>query len=163
MMNAKHTADAIADPAYTAARKGGPPVEPGSKAGIAKGWSKGYRETLNEGVGPEFAKQGQKTKALFGVSRMADYAAERPERIADLFSIAGGAASSGGDMGEGLKDALMYRALLSPRTQAGAALIARPAALYGTRALDAATGSNAEQMLREALLRRLSGPVEPSR
>jgi hypothetical protein len=161
MMDAKHAADDIADPAYVAARRTGAAVDPGSKAGIAKGWSQGYRGVLNDAVGPEFAKQGQKTKALFGVSRMADYAAERPEMASNIMSGVAGAASSGGDMVEGLKDAAIYRTILSPRVQAGAAFAAVPAALYGTRGLDAATGSQGEQALREALLQMLSGGGAP--
>ena len=155
MKAAQRASDDVADPAFLAAAKGGPPVDPGSKAAVAKGWSKGYRETLNEAVGPEYAKQGRTTKSLFGVKRMADYAAERPEQLTNLFALGGGVASSGGDVGEGIKNTLITKALLSPRIQAGTALAMRPAALYGTRGLDALTGSNAEQLLREALLAQL--------
>jgi hypothetical protein len=160
MMGAKRAADAVADPAYTAAMKpGGKPIEPGSKAEIAKGWSKGYRETLNDAVGPEFAKQGQTTKTLMGLQRMADYAADRPEMASNIMSVVGGAASGDNPM-ESMRDAMIYRAILSPRLQAGAALGAVPAARYGTRALDAATGSNAATGLREMLMRLLAGERE---
>ena len=158
MMGAKRAADDVADPAYVAASKpGGKPIEPGSKAEIAKGWSKGYRETLNDAVGPEFAQQGRTTKDLYGVKRMADWAAERPEMASTIMSGVAGAASGGGDPLETMRDAMIYRAILSPRLEAGAALAAVPAARYGTRALDAATGSNAATGLREMLMQLLAG------
>jgi hypothetical protein len=156
MAAAKHSADDLADPAFAAARRTGGVVDPGSKAGIAKGWSKGYRTTLNDALGPEYAKQGLKTKTLYGLSRAADYSAERPEMASNIMSLVGGAASSGGDPVEGLKDALTYRILLSPRMQAGAALSAKPLARYGTRAADIALGSPLEQLLRQALIAQLA-------
>ncbi len=152
----KHAADNIADPAYVAARRTGGYVEPGSEAAIAKGFSKGYRQTLNDAIGPEYAQQGRTTKTLYGVGRMADYASERPEAIANLFALAGGAATSQGDFGKGLTDAVKYRLLLSPRVQAGAALLA-PQVVNAARGVDAATGGVTEQALRDALMRALSG------
>lgn len=160
MLESKQAADAIADPAFAAARRTGGFVPPGSEAAIAKGWSKGYRSTLNAAVGPQFARQGLTTKTLYGLARAADYAAERPEAASNIMSLVGGAASSGGDVGKGLKNALLMRALLSPRMQAGTALLATPAFKYGTRALDTATGSHAEEALRAALLQSLMGNGE---
>jgi hypothetical protein len=136
-------------------------VEPTSKAGIAKGWSKGYRQTLNDAVGSDFAKQGLKTKTLYGVKRAASYAAERPEYASNIMSGVAGAASSNGDVGTGLKNAVMYRTLLSPRVQAGAAFALPVAAQYAPRALDALTGSNLEQYMRQAILARLAGQQQP--
>lgn len=156
MAAAKRAADEVADPAYIAAAKsGGAPVEPGSKAAIAKGWSQGYRGTLNKALGQEYANQGRTTKTLFGVGRMADYASERPEQLTNILSVLGGAASSGGDVGEGLMDALKYRAILSPRVQAGTSFLI-PQIGNVARAGDAATGGGIEQSLREALMRALS-------
>jgi hypothetical protein len=156
MMAAKRAADDIADPAYAASRlPGGKPVDPGSKAAIAKGWSKGYRETLNDALGKQFADQGRNTKTMFGVGRMADYAADRPERIADLFSVAAGAASSNGDIGEGLMDALKYRVMFSPRVMAGASFAA-PQIGNIARGGDALMGGGIEQGLRDALIRALA-------
>jgi len=161
MVDAKHAADAIADPAFVAPRRSGAVVEPTSKAGIAKGWSKGYRQTLNDAVGNDFAKQGLKTKTLYGVKRAASYAAERPEYASNIMSGVAGAASSNGDVGTGFKNAVMYRTLLSPRVQAGAAFALPAAAQYAPRALDALTGSNLEQYMRQAILARLAGQQQP--
>lgn len=155
MMDAKHAADTIADPAYVAARRAGTPVEPTSKAGIAKGWSKGYRQTLNDAIGNDFAQQGLKTKTLFGLKRAASYAGERPEMASTIMSGVGGLASSGGDSGKAVKNALLMRALFSPRVGAGAALAMPGVAQYAPRALDALTGGNMEQYLRQALLAKM--------
>lgn len=161
MMDLKQAADEIADPAYLAAAKlGGAPILPTSRASIAKGLSKGYREMLNEVVGPAFAKQGLKTKTRYGVARMAHEASERPEALANYFALGSGAVGyggSGGDVGEGIKTMLATRALMSPRVQAGASLALRPLALYGTRGADVLTGSNMEQLMRQALLARMGG------
>lgn len=160
MLDLKHAADELADPAFALARRTGVSVPTGSRASVAKGLSKGYRELLNETVGPEFAKQGLTTKALYGVGRMADYAAERQEALANYFALISGGigtAGSGGDIGAGIKSALISRALLSPRVQAGTALTMTPLALYGTRGADVLTGLNVEQMMREALKQRLTG------
>jgi hypothetical protein len=158
MIDAKHAADQVADPAYTAARRTGVSVPEASEAGIAKGFSKGYRQTLNDSIGPEFAAQGQRTKTLYGLSKAADYAAERPEMLSNIVATGAGALGSGGDnVQQGVTTGLVTRALLAPRTQAAAALSLTPLSLYGTRALDAAAGSPLEQMLREALLSQLTG------
>lgn len=154
-MDAKHVADTIADPAYAAMRRGGAVVEPTSKAATAKGWSKGYRETLNEAIGEPFAQQGRTTKTLYGVGQAAKYAAERPEMASTIMSGVGGAASSGGDFGKGLKNAVLLRSLAAPRFQAGTALAMPGVAQFAPRAIDALTGSNMEQYLRQALLARM--------
>lgn len=156
MMEAKHAADAIADPAYLkAAQPGGAPINPVSSPAIAKGWSKGYRETLNQAIGDDFAQQGRTTKTLYGLKRAAQYAAERPEMASNIMSGVAGAASSQGDVGQGIKNAMITRALFSPRVQAGTALALPGVAHYAPRALDALTGSNLEQYLRQALLARM--------
>ena len=157
MIELKHSADRLADPAYRLAERTGVSVPQASEAGIAKGMSKGYRQTLNKAIGPKYTAKGLQTKALYGVSKAADYAAERPQMLTNVLSGGAGLLTSSGDPGTALQNSLMVRAAASPAIQAGAALAATPLALYGTRALDLGLGSPLEQMLREALLEQLTG------
>lgn len=157
---AKRTADAVADPAYAAARRGGPPVVAGDASQIAKGWSKGYRETLNAAIGPEYAAQGQHTRTLYGVKDMAKYRAEAPNALAHQFggalALGGVGAATGGDdnAGRALRG-LEFAAFASPAVRSGAGLLMTPAALYGTRALDATSGGQMDDLVRQALIERL--------
>lgn len=163
MIEAKQAADMIADPAYAKAARTGDAVEFASEPAIAKGFSKGYRQTLNEAVGPEFAAQGQKTKTLFGVKRAAERIAGEPHGMTNLAAGTvglGTTAMTGGDWVEGGRNALILRAMMSPRAQAAAALSAVPGALYGTRGLDALTGGNAERAMRKALMDLMRGTRE---
>jgi hypothetical protein len=153
MVDMKHVTDDVADPAFVAAAKpGGPPVLPGSEAANARALSKGYRSTLNDAVGPKFAAQGQNTKTMFGVQRMAQTAAERPEMLANLIGGAAAAPQAWEDPGQGLKTFLLYRGLADPRTLAAGSF----AAPQVGRAADAMLGGAPSDMMRRALLAALS-------
>lgn len=163
MMGLKHAADDMADPAYAAARRTGQAVPDVSDAGIAKGWSKGYRQTLNDAVGPDFAAQGQQTKTLYGLKRAAERIAGEPHNLTNNLTMLGAGTDFAveRDPKKALEHAVAMRAAMSPGMQAGAAFALPLAARYLPRALDAAAGSNAEQYLRQALLQQLAGQDRP--
>lgn len=163
---AKRTADAAADPAYAAARRGGPAVETGSDAALAKGWSKGYRETLNDAVGPQYAAQGQNTKTLYGVQQMAKYRAEAPNQLAHhlmgAVALGGaGAATSNGDAADRLTRAAEFAAFASPSVRAGVGLAAPMLARTGIRGADTLAGDPLEQFIRQALIDKMTGGGQP--
>lgn len=153
MMDAKRAADAIADPAYLAAASGREPVAFGSQPEIAKGFSKGYRSTLNDAVGPKFAAQGQNTKTLYGVARAADRIGGEQHILTNVAAggVGAGAAATSG-AGNAIKSALAFRMLMSPRIQGAAALAAPQAARLGMRAADAFSGAGGEDAARQALI-----------
>jgi len=147
----KRAADDIADPAYLAAARGGQPVLPGSPAANAKGFSKGYRETLNTALGDAFQRQGQLTKTRYGLKRAVQDAANRNEMAASIMSGVAGAASSEGNVGTGLRNTLLVRALLTPRIMAGASFTL-PMAYQGMRAV----AGPFESQMRDELLAEMA-------
>lgn len=160
MIDAKHAADLIADPAYAAARRMGEVVPTGSEPQIAKGFSKGYRDTLGQAIGDKFKQQGQQTKTLYGLSEAAKRIAGERHISTNLAATGVGAGAgmvTGGDPGAVIKSALAYRALMTPSIQGATALALPMAAKLGMRGLDAATGAGGEDMTRQALIDLMRG------
>jgi hypothetical protein len=157
LLELRRGADAIADPAFKAAKMpgGSGRVPPGSEASVAKSMAGAERETLNDALGPKWKATNATTRTRAGVQGMARDAADRPNMLTNILAggVGAGSAFGDGDLGEAAKTAILFRSLMSPSLQAGAALAAPKVAQFGPRVADVATGGQ----FKDALLAFLSG------
>lgn len=160
LLELRRGADAIADPAFKAARMPGGTgrVPPGTEPSVAKSMANAERKTLDDALGAPFRAANTTTRQRAGVQQMAKEAADRPNMLTNILAggVGAGSAFGDGDLGEAAKTAILFRALMSPSLQAGTALAAPAVAKYGPRVADAASGGH----LKSALLRFLSGENE---
>lgn len=156
LLELRRGADAIADPAFKAARMpgGAGRVPAGTESSVAKSMATAERQTLNDALGSDWKATNQQTRNRSGVLQATKDAAMRPNMLTNL--IAGGAGASAltnGDIGDAAERALLFRTLFSPTAQAGAAFAAPAVAKYGPRVVDAASGGH----FKDALLKFLTG------
>jgi hypothetical protein len=157
LLEMRRGADAIADPAFKAAKMPGGMgrVPAGSEASVAKSIANSERRTLDDALGEPFRAANATTRNRAGVQQMARDAADRPNMLTNILAggVGAGQAFGDGDIGEAAKTAILFRALMSPTAQAGAGLALPAVAKYGPRVVDAASGGQAK----DALLRYLTG------
>lgn len=158
LLELRRGADDIADPVFKQARMPGGTgrVAPGTEASVAKSIANSERATLNDALGQPFQAANATTRRRAGVQQMARDAADRPNMLTNILAGGVGAGSMYGDgsnLSEAAERAILFRALLSPSLQSGAALALPSVVKQGPRVLDAAGGRE----FKNALLRYLSG------
>lgn len=117
LLQMRRGAEDIADPAFAQARKlFGPPVRPGSEASIAKSQAGSVRDVLEDVLGPRFKDINQRTQARAIVQKAVETAASRPNMLTNLMAggVALGSGVGTGDVGQAAKNALIFRAMMSP-------------------------------------------------
>lgn len=154
-------ADEVADPAFRAARMpgGAGRVPVGTDASVAKSMANSERKTLEDVLGEKFKQANATTRARAGVQMAAKDATMRPNMLTNL--LAGGigatAFGTGGDVGDAIQRALVFRTLFSPTALASGAIALPAAAKYGVRAADMATHGQVGDNVRDALIQKLLG------
>lgn len=158
----KRAEQTLAQNAYRA-KDAGKIVQLSPRAQFAEQVARGTREAIEREV-PGVAPINQRTQSLLGMERAAAQASD----TGHILSRLGGAGVAGviGFGGGVLPAAAAAGAGLMLTTPGGLTALGLGAKRLGqglrygpqgTRAIDAATGSNLEQMMREALLRRMRG------
>jgi hypothetical protein len=157
LLELRRGADAVADPAFKAAKLpgGAGRVPPGTEASVAKSMAGAERQTLDDALGSKWKATNATTRQRAGVQQMAKDASDRPNMLTNILAggVGAGSAFGDGDLGEAAKTAVLFRALMSPSLQAGTALALPKVAKYGPRVADVATGGQ----FKNALLQFLSG------
>jgi len=126
LLSMRRGAEDVAAPVFKAAKLpgGAGRVAPGSEASVARSLSGAYKTTLDDALGESFRQVNRRTQGRAVVSQAVQDAAARPNMLFNIAAGAAGVGSSGGDMGEAAKRALILRTALSPTVQGGAALAA---------------------------------------
>lgn len=124
LLSIRRGAEKVAAPAFKAAKMpgGAGNVPTGSIPSVARSISGAAKQGLDDSLGAAFGQVNRRTQSRAIVSQAVQDAAARPNMLFNIAAGAAGVGSSGGDMGEAAKRALILRTALSPTVQGGAAL-----------------------------------------